>query len=259
MRAVARWPIVVAAVLVALVAVAVASWLLLPRWCPAQVVRWSPWVDPAFRAVVADADCWSEWVDRVQAWGPAATPVLLRGLSSPDVQARMRSSASIAETRDRRAVPALIAALDDSDGSVRDYAVHALGGLRDPRGFDPLLARFEDPRCPERVACGYQLGFFRDARAIDPLIAGLADPDPQVRNGSVCSLRELRDARAIEALVAAAADAADYVRYNVQQALAELPATPEQRRRADENCSRGIAAERAAQAQRGAAERTPAP
>jgi putative membrane-bound dehydrogenase-like protein len=108
---------------------------------------------------------------------PAATPVLLRKLNSPDAEVRAAAIDALGELRAVEARAPVLPLLHDSDGRVRRAAADAAGKL----GARP---------------------------AIEDLVKLVGDADPAVRRASLDSLRLLREPRAVRLAVAALADRA---------------------------------------------------
>lgn len=77
--------------------------------------------------------------------GPAAVPVLCRGLRSRSRLVRRRASEALRDLADRGSRPQLRAALNDADVGVRLNAVRALEGMAHPQDVGTLMHQTNDP------------------------------------------------------------------------------------------------------------------
>lgn len=120
-----------------LVAVVVA-WFGLPRWAPAFVVAKSPWIGPAFTAVLHGGSK-SEFRNRLAEWGDGVVPAMCAALGSRDPGRRSLAAEILQERKDPRSVEPLIAALDETDPEVLPEVLQALGEIGDQRASAPVL------------------------------------------------------------------------------------------------------------------------
>ena len=132
------------------------AWYALPRWCPALVIKYSPWVQPVLRANAQHRELtgrfrYSEFDLRFRHWGSGVLPYLHQVLfSHPD--ARMRSASMEAiealggrDEHDRvidwTVISLTFAAIADPGNHVDEATRAALGHwLTDDEGADNLDA-----------------------------------------------------------------------------------------------------------------------
>lgn len=91
-RAARTWVIWCSAVLTVVIAVLGFSWWWLPQWKPLLVIEYSPWPDPALRALRYDSTRWASSLvgERLWSYGPAVGPALLRQFAVGDHEHRLR-------------------------------------------------------------------------------------------------------------------------------------------------------------------------
>jgi hypothetical protein len=149
----------------------------------------------------------------------------LKGLKSPDPDARVAAVKAIVQSRDPKGVPALVEALNDRDANVRRAAAQGLGDLDAKRAVEPLAARLKDESRDVRSEAAAALGRIGDAAAVDALIAALRDADWRVRRAAAEALGLIKDPRAVRPLTAATADVEGTVRRAAKAALRDYEET----------------------------------
>jgi HEAT repeat protein len=198
---------------------ALALWLLLPRWLPEVVIRWSPWVEPALRAVPWAKSYSDDFDARVDAWGGGCLPAFARALHSGSVDVRcaaVRGLCRLAGRPDLRPVviPMLLAVLADRDRTVLLAALDGLGGLAadgdQPRisGLAQRLGPFlrdDDPKVRQEAVFALSPDFAASgegATDMPLLIATLTDERPEVRAATAEVIAHVRDQRAAKIIIA---------------------------------------------------------
>ena len=175
----------------------------------------------------------------LEACGPAAVPVLLRGLEEPGV--RTMCARALAKVGDVRVVPALavlqqdpdpgiqkiakyalntiggrttvealIASLEHRHVEIRRWAAEALARRADRTAIPALVAALEDRDLAVRRSAAGVLAFFGEKAALPILLEAAQDPDPKVRMWVVGQLGCVRDPRATAALIALTDGASDW-------------------------------------------------
>jgi HEAT repeat protein len=110
---------------------------------------------------------------------PAATPALIKTLSTAHPLIRGRAAEVLGRSRNRNAVPALLEALQGEFFTVRSRSALALGKLGDPKAIQPLIGLLKDPEDEVRIAACLALGTFRDPSTFDDITNILLD-DPKI-------------------------------------------------------------------------------
>ena len=110
---------------------------------------------------------------------PAATPALIKTLSTAHPILRGRAAEVLGRSRNRDAIPSLLEALQGEFFTVRSRAALALGKLGDPKAIQPLIGLLKDPEDEVRIAACLALGMFRDPSTFDDITNVLLD-DPKI-------------------------------------------------------------------------------
>ncbi len=102
-RAGRTWIVVVGVVLMGLQLAGVVLWWKLPGWYPAWVAEFSPWPEPALRAIQLDTadDAYTRVERRLTEWGPAIGPALRRKFEFGDHEERLHLVALATELAGR--------------------------------------------------------------------------------------------------------------------------------------------------------------
>jgi hypothetical protein len=114
----------------------------------------------------------------------AGIELLLREITSPEVEKRRQAARSLLHARSQGAVLPLIKALEDKDSEVRHYAAWALGWLRAKPAVDPLLKILHDEVREVREYVIFALGQIRDKRAIKELEKCAEEEDDLIREAA---------------------------------------------------------------------------
>jgi HEAT repeat protein len=248
------WWYLAAWIAMVLLALAAVAWWGLPRWAPLEVMRWSPWPDPAIRA---SAVTHTESVIgvRIAAWGPEATPALLRVLRRGDRRDAEHALALFPKTNDAAALPALEAYALEHEDSRRDCLdaiaeiaeqVHdesavawlvrdAPWGEDDANRIQSLWDVFDDlppavatlaieqmrsPSGPSRIRAIYALHGAKGASADRALVAALDAGDPSDRRAAAQVLVHRKEADDGGGLARRLVDDDESVRLAAARALA---------------------------------------
>ncbi len=165
-------------------------------------------------AALALRDLW--WSSPVEA-RTAAMKALKRAPKEPLLRAEIARVLAIAG--DQQAVhDALIPWLNTANATLEKH----LPAVRDPGGIDSMIFVLDGA---QRDVALYALGFIRTKQVADALIARLNKaPSPALLR----ALGNQRDPRAAGALMAAARDGSEELRIAALEALAQLPALPDE-------------------------------
>lgn len=138
---------------------------------------------------------------------PAATPALLKALTTAHPIIRARVVDVLAISKDKNALPALLEALRGEFFTVRARAAIALGKIGDKNALAPLMSALKDPEAEVRMAACVGLGQFKDPSTFDEITEVLLD-DPQiaVRQAAAKTLGDTRHPAAIPFLMEALHD-----------------------------------------------------
>jgi len=109
------------------------------RYEAARGLRYAGWTPPDLLSLVYQSIADGSFSECVRA-GAVATVPLIAMLSDDCPEVRKKSSETLAQVGDARAVEALIMALKNGDDSVRAAAASALARFGDDRAVEPLLA-----------------------------------------------------------------------------------------------------------------------
>lgn len=180
-RVFTAWLIGILLLISTLVAVAVMLWFKLPIWNPALVIKYSPFVDPVFRADGGPGLTDKEYdpygnmfVDRIEGWGATISPFVKASLLSDDE--RIRRAAMVACNvlvprgvlqLDEALSSSLIHLLADTAPGVRMSAAYCLGVLRDPNSIKPMIDQLTvESRLNVAIRFCETLGVLGDQRAL---------------------------------------------------------------------------------------------
>lgn len=157
---------------------------------------------------------------------PAATPALVKTLSSAHPLIRGRVADVFFINQDRRAVPGLLEALQGEFYTVRARAALALGKIGDARAIQPLLAALKDQEDEVRKAACLALGFFKEPSTFDDITNVLLDdPKIEVRQAAAKALGNTGHPAALPYLMEALHDS--YWWYEREYAAGDLLAAIE--------------------------------
>lgn len=201
-RAARTWLIVLGVVLLLAQIVLGVLWWKLPEWYPAWVAEYSPWPEPALRAVQHDTadDAYTRVEGRLTAWGPAIGPALRRKFESGDHGQRLhiialatslaaargivegtaftadqgrRYSAEDVQSVREDLYQLVVAAMADGSSYLPNNAAYLANALSDPRVVmlfcDHLRGR-EPPIFEDLEPVVNLLGNLADARAVPFLL-----------------------------------------------------------------------------------------
>lgn len=147
------------------------------------------------RALVKAAHQRSLWLDAGESLkriAPAAVPVLIETLSSPDGDDRRFAASLLGDIKPPEAVGPLVKALASDDGMLALYAQLSLQGMGS-MAVAPLIEALADPKFAARDRAAYLLGRSGDKRAEEPLRkASLRDPSLGVRIAASQALGNLK-------------------------------------------------------------------
>jgi HEAT repeat protein len=130
----------------------------------------------------------------------ASCEALAAALSDPDWHVRHHAAQGL-QNIGADAVPVLLRQVTSADLECQRHACEALGDIGDARAIPPLLALIEHPDAPRRVNAIRALGKLKAQEAVTPCIAALNDPDPQVVIDAGYALAAIGDPAAIDPLV----------------------------------------------------------
>ncbi|MBA3699980.1 MAG: HEAT repeat domain-containing protein [Planctomycetes bacterium] len=147
------WLIVTGVVLVLVQLVLVLAWWMLPRFAPEWTAQYSPWPEPALRAMEHDPDTNNTygWVTgRLSAWGSDIGPALRRKFDTSDVSQRQRLLAVGFEVARRPGVAHGTEISDDPQAVTAEEVAHLredlraliLAALADGSSYLPVNAAF---------------------------------------------------------------------------------------------------------------------
>jgi HEAT repeat protein len=164
-------------------------------------------------------------------YGAKAVPKLLDALADPRPAFRGMAAATLANTRDLRAVKPLARLLDDDDAGVRQYAIQSLQPFK-AAALDELIAALTANQPPIRddarlrLQIVAQIVTINDPRVYEPLIAALDDAQPDIRSLALSFLLLQRrdafdDPRLAEKVVEGLADDAPNVRIAAANVLSQ--------------------------------------
>jgi HEAT repeat protein len=201
-------------------------------------------------------------IERLDAFGEEARPLLYAALSDSDPQVRARAASSVGHHHFAEGISRLWPLLEDAETNVRAAAVIALGELETagsatlartsealeraaqdhapevrgeavtvlarlparPRSFVPaLVARLEDESAEVRRRAARGLGN-AGAEAVVPLIGRLADTSNDVRLAVLDALGQVGDPRAASGVLRLVSDPNDEVRAEAVSVLGRLKA-----------------------------------
>lgn len=157
---------------------------------------------------------------------------LAKGLSDPDVEARLWAARGVLGLVDPEALPALSALLEDDDARVREAAVYAIGALPLPEGerraetLRPIVRALRDRAPSVRVAAASTLGGWgTPAEAVPELEGALrGDADPAVLNATAYAIAASRRPEVLEVLLDALTSESGTARAAVLRWLHQLGA-----------------------------------
>lgn len=122
-----------------LIIAAFVLWWGLPRWVPDVVVEESPWLGPAFEAVLHKGNQ-SRFMDRLPEWGERVVPDMCTiAASNADTKRRVLALDVLQSKNDPRAMPTLIALLNDPEEEIVQQTLYGLWGIKDPAIVQPVL------------------------------------------------------------------------------------------------------------------------
>jgi len=138
---------------------------------------------------------------------PAATPTMVRLLSSAHPVIRGRIAEIFTISRDRAAIPALLDAVQGEYFTVRSRAALALGKIGEPKAVPHLLDLLKDREDEVRIAACLALGLFRDPSTFDDITNVLLDdPKIEVRQAAARALGNTQHPAALPYLMEALRD-----------------------------------------------------
>lgn len=144
---------------------------------------------------------------QILARSPAASPVLIKALSSAHPLIRGRVAEIFSINKDRNAIPALMDALRGQFFTVRARAAIALSNMGEVQALPELLALLKDPEGEVRIAACIALGKFQDPATFDELANVLLDDQKiEVRQAALKALGHSRNPAAIPFLMEALRD-----------------------------------------------------
>lgn len=188
------WIIWCGGVLTVVMAVFVLSWWKLPAWYPAWVAEYSPWPEPALRAMQLDTadDSYTRVENRLTDWGPAIGPALRRKFEFGDHDQRLHLLALATELASRDGIaPGTVfppekgrrfttegVAIVREDLYQLVVVAMADGSSYLPNNAAYLSARLHDPRVV-MVFCDYLRGkkppIFEDLEPVVNVLGSMAD------------------------------------------------------------------------------------
>ena len=138
---------------------------------------------------------------------PAATPMLIKMLSTAHPVMRARVADVFSINKDRTAVSALLDVLQGEYFTVRARAALALGRIGDVKALHPLLAALKDREDQVRIAACLALGFFKEPSTFDDITNVLLDdPKIEVRQAAAKALGNTAHPAAVPYLMEALHD-----------------------------------------------------
>ena len=145
--------------------------------------------------------------EQVLARIPAASPELIKILTSAHPILRARAADIFSISKDRTAVANLLDALQGEYYTVRARAALALGKIGDRKAVQPLLTALKDPEVDVRIAACLALGLFKDPPTFDKLADVLLDdPKIEVRQAAARALGYTQHPAALPYLMEALRD-----------------------------------------------------
>jgi HEAT repeat protein len=138
---------------------------------------------------------------------PAASPELLKLLSTAHPILRARAADVLGLRRDRSAVPALLDALKGEFYTVRARAAVALGRIGDKQAIEPVFLALKDPEDDVRIGACLGLGYLKDPSTFDEITEVLLDdPKIEVRQAAAKALGSTQHPAAVPCLMEALRD-----------------------------------------------------
>ncbi len=124
------WPLIILFLL---------AWWLLPVWQPLFVVRYSPWIGPAFRAAV-EIDEKTEFINRKDDFGDAFYTCICDALQSESEKVRKYANQYIeSDIRDPRIVPGLLPRLKETNANTLYGNLLLLTKYDAPSIYQPII------------------------------------------------------------------------------------------------------------------------
>lgn len=201
-RASRAWIIWVGVGMTVVMVVFVTAWMLLPRWEPRLVAQYSPWPEPALRAMRHDQDDGAYMLvdQRLLSFGPSIGPALMRQFEIGDQAHRLRVIALGTEIARSDGV----AAGTPAPASLRErFRDDDIALLREDLHQLVLLALADGTTyLPSNAS--YIAASLRDTRLVPPFCEFLAQQKPPIFEDLepvVRMLGTLRDARAVPVLI----------------------------------------------------------
>lgn len=196
------WLIVTGVVLVLVQLAVVLSWWLLPRFAPEWTAQFSPWPEPALRAMEHHPDStntrgWVSW--RLSAWGADIGPALRRKFATSDVPQRQRLVALGSDVANRPGVAYGTEIPDHPDAVTAEEVVHLREDLR-----ALILAALADGSSYLPVNAAVLAGALNDRQVVPAFCDYLAKQKPPVLDELelvVHVMGKLGDPRAVEVLI----------------------------------------------------------
>jgi HEAT repeat protein len=138
---------------------------------------------------------------------PAASPELIKTLTTAHPILRARAADVFSISRDKSAIPALLKAVHGEYYTVRARAALALGKIGDRKAIPPLLALLKDPEVDVRIAACLALGLFKDPSTFDEITNILLDDSKiEVRQAAARALGYTQHPAALPYLMEALRD-----------------------------------------------------
>jgi len=154
----------------------------------------------------------------------------LRDLKSPNVVIKREAIHRIGEFKIKEAVPDLIGLLNQDSGEITAVIIEALGKIGDSAAVEPLIPKLNENNPLIREKAIEALGKIRDKRAVPPLASILEQKDSRSEGEvftAIWALGNIGDKSAEPVLISLLKDNDGYVRYNVEQALKNIPTVKE--------------------------------
>jgi HEAT repeat protein len=157
-----------------------------------------------------------------QVQDPRALKPLLKSARDSDPLVRVASITALGQELNPSVTETLLGSLNDSDSRVRSAAAQALELHADPAHLNHFLALLADAHFEVRVTAIQYLSRICDPSITPALIPLLGDPDSDVRRAAALALGEIRNPAAIKSLVLCLIDEEPAVRHAAAAALEQI-------------------------------------